>query len=106
MSDKEKPVNHITPESILNKMARDKEARNEHAAKFLERVEDYKTVVNRLFSTPDGLYFLNDLIDYCGINSFDKELNPAKLIEDRGKRKVFLEMIRPYLDKIILQQLG
>lgn len=97
--------NPVSPDS-LNRMMERKKKHDLNKARYLERLEEYKVVVNRLFSTPDGKYFLNDLIDYCGIHSFDQQLNPAKLVEDAGKRKVFLEMIRPHLDKTILMELN
>lgn len=67
--------------------------------------EELKVCMNRLFDTSDGKHFLNCMIGYCGINLFDKEINPAKLIEDKGKRQVWLEFIRPHLDKSILAEL-
>ena len=70
-----------------------------------EEIQDYSDAVNRLFSSPDGKYFLGKLIKYIGRNSFDKDINPAKMIEDRGKNMVYLELIRPYLDKTVLMEM-
>lgn len=103
--DKEGMHNPITPASILDKMAQDVVDRKKFEAIMEEDKEDYINAINRIFASEDGQYFLNKLIRYCGINSFDNELNPAKLIEVSGKRKVWLELIRPFLDKTILIEL-
>lgn len=97
--------NPITPESILDRMVRDREELDRIEAVLKEEEADYRAALNRLASSPDGQYFFNKMIRYCGINTFDKVLNPAKLVENEGKRKVFLELVRPYLNKEILNEL-
>lgn len=97
--------NPITAESVLDKMMREQMNRDQVKDILKEREADYKASLNRLASSPDGQLFFNTMIRYCGINTFDKVLNPAKLVEDAGKRKVFLELVRPYLEKEILNQL-
>lgn len=62
-----------------------------------EEIAEFKIVLNRLASSPDGQYFFRKLIRFAGIYSFDKDINPAKMMEDRGKRKSYLELVRPYL---------
>lgn len=69
-----------------------------------EEIEEYRKVVNALFSTPNGLYFLNKMKRACGVNSFDNKLNPAKLVEDNGRRSVWHELIRPHVDVSILRE--
>lgn len=103
--DEKKPLNNITPDSILDRIAKERLEKNQREFLLKEEVEEYTMVVNSLFASEHGKYFLNKLIRYCGINSFDNELNPAKLIEDAGKRKVYLEIIRPFLDVTILAEL-
>lgn len=95
----------ITPESVLDKMYRDQMERSKHEALLQEEVAEYKAAVNRLFSSPDGLFFLNKLLRYSGLTSFDKTLNPAKLVEDRGRQSIWFELLRPYLDKSIRSEL-
>lgn len=100
----DKPYNPMAHDSIDKLLA--SRARNQkRQAEMIEQVEEWKTVLNRLFSSPDGQYFLKGLIKYSKIHSFDNPTNPAKLVEDEGKRKVYLELIRPFLDKTILMEI-
>jgi hypothetical protein len=99
------PINHITPQSIMDRIAKDRIENENKKAILEEEIEDYKKVVNRLFSTPDGIYWLNKVLRYSGLTSFDKTLNPAKLVEDRGRQSIWFELIRPYLDKSIRSEL-
>tara|TARA_R110000782_G_scaffold250267_1_gene337517 strand:+ start:132 stop:446 length:315 start_codon:yes stop_codon:yes gene_type:complete len=101
--DKEKynPLGKDTIDKMLSKKAEEER----QILLLKEEIEDYRKAINRIFSTDDGKYFLNKMKVACGLNLFDKELNPAKLIEDRGRRGVWFDLIRPYLDKDILREL-
>lgn len=103
--DKNKPVNNITPDSILDRIARDRLEGQHREALLKEEIEEFKACVNRLFSSPDGQYFLNKYLRFAGLTSFDKVLNPAKLVEDRGRQSVWFELLRPYLKKQIRAKL-
>ncbi len=89
----------------IGKLLESKQNQEHQQALLAEEIEQYRLSLNRIFSSPDGKLFLKKIVKYCGINTFDTQLNPAKLIEDAGKRKVYLELIRPYLDKTILMEL-
>lgn len=89
----------------IDKMTQKRKEQKELELRIKEEEEEYRIVINRIFASDDGKYFLNKLKRSCGLNTFDKEINPAKLIEDRGRRAVWFELIRPYLDKSILMQL-
>ena len=89
----------------IDKMLAKKAAEEKQRLLIQAEEDDYINAINRLFSSPDGKFFLNKLKRSCGLNSFDKEINPAKLIEDRGRGLVWHELIRPYLDKSILAEL-
>ena len=103
--DDERPVNHITPQSIMDKIAEGHLNANNRDALLKEEIDEYKACINRLFSTPDGQFFLNKLLRFAGLTSFDKVLNPAKLVEDRGRQSVWFDLLRPYLDKSIRREL-
>ncbi len=106
MSDdnKDEPYNPLGQDT-LSKMLAQKAEREKTLLKKKEKTADYLAAINRLFSSPDGKYFLNEMKNTCGVNLFDNEINPAKLIEDAGRRKVWFELIRPYLDVQILREL-
>lgn len=94
--DEEERYNPFDKASI-NDLLKKRELAQEREAVIKEELEDYKKAVKRLFNSADGRYFLKNLVRYIGIHSFDTQINPAKLIEDRGKKRVYLELIRPFL---------
>lgn len=104
-SDETKPLNNITKPSILDEIARRQDEANHRKALLEEEVAEYTACINRLFSSPDGQFFLNKLLRFAGLTSFDKVLNPAKLVEDRGRQSVWFDLLRPYLDKSIRREL-
>lgn len=65
----------------------------------IERMEDYKTALNRVAATNEGKLLLKYMVRFAGLFSDPPQLNPAQLIEDRGRRAYYLKMIRPYLEK-------
>lgn len=89
----------------IEKMTEQRKKQKEDELRIKEEEEQFRVSMNRLFASEDGKLFLNKLKRVCALNSFDKEINPAKLIEDAGRRKVWFELVRPYLDKSILMQL-
>lgn len=93
------------PESVIDQFIQRKQSQENQAAILKEEIEEYKRVLNIVFSSPAGKEFGKYLLRYCGIFTFDKVLNPAKLVEDRGKRAVYLDLIRPYLEKTVKMEL-
>lgn len=65
----------------------------------IKHKEKWKQLVNRVASTPDGKFFLQMLVTHSEIFNLDQVLNPAKLVEDRGRKEFYLNHVRPYLDK-------
>ena len=104
MSEDNEKYNPLSKSSIDDLLKKRAEAEKE-VVLAQEEVQDYTDCINRLFSSDDGKFFLNKLKRACGLNLFDKEINPAKLIEDRGRRAVWFELVRPYLDKSLLREL-
>jgi hypothetical protein len=95
--------NNDAMDTISKLMAKkEREARRE--AVTAEEVEEYKRCLEIVFNSPAGLYFAVKLLKYCGIYTYDQNLNPAKMVEDAGKRRVYLELIRPYLSKETLMK--
>lgn len=87
------PFSNLSVEKMLEK----KKAKEHQRALLAEEIEEYKACLDRLFSSPDGKYFIKKLIRYVGLFSFDTKIDAGKLVEDAAKKKVYLELIRPYL---------
>jgi hypothetical protein len=93
-------------DSILKKIEEKKRQSEIAEQVVIERVDDYKVALNRIFSSPDGKYFAKYLLKYINLfnDNFDIS-NPAKLIEEKARRAVYLKMIRPYLDVEIRKEI-
>lgn len=97
--------NSITPASIIDKIT-DKVLEDKKRFAILEEeIQEFSLCLNRVASSPDGQFFLRKMIRYCGIHHDDDKIDPAKLIEDKGRRSVYLKLVRPYLDKSVLSEL-
>jgi len=105
MSNSDLTYNPFDTTSSIDKIGEAREKRERQQALLAEEVREYRLVLNRLFASPDGQFFLKKLIKYCGVNSFDNSINPTKDVKDAERRKVYLELIRPYLDKTILMEI-
>lgn len=99
------PYNPFDTTSSIEKITEARQAREKQKELLAEEVAEYRLVLNRLFASPDGQYFLKKLIKYCGVYSFDNSINPTKDVKDAERRKIYLELIRPYLDKTILMEI-
>ena len=105
MSNNDLPYNPFDTTNSIDKIAESRERRKHQEALLAEEVAEYRMVLNRLFASPDGQFFLKKLIKYCGVYSFDNRVNPTQDVKDAERRKVYLELIRPYLDKTILMEI-
>lgn len=92
------PLDALSSPSTIDDINKRREAALKQKAIYEEEIAEYKVVLNRLASSPDGLYFLRKLIRFAGIFSLDEKLDPAKMVEDRGKRAAYLQLVRPFLN--------
>lgn len=86
--------------STADKLNTARHERERKKAQVDEDIKEFKRVTKKLFSSPYGRYWLKRLITWSGVFDDDVELNPAKLIEDKGRKSVYLTFIRPYLDPV------
>lgn len=86
-------------------MKRDHDERDKRIAILEEEKKNWENCLERIAATGDGKYLFKLLIRYCGLHSFNTKIDPAKLVEDEAKRKVYLELFRPYLNKSTLAEL-
>ena len=64
--------------------------------------EEYKKACQAIFASDSGKFVLKHLIKYCGIYHFDNKAPDGNLAVEKGRRSVYLEAIRPFLDKTTL----
>lgn len=100
MSDEDiaqRPETPLSAQSITQKLLEDRETKQQQKEQVIENIEEWQKAANRLFTSDDGKLFAKYLIRFCQVFEVDNSANPAKLLEDNGKKKVYLNLIRPYL---------
>jgi len=95
----------INEHSIVDAMAKRESDRQKQQEIVIENIEEYKVALNRIFSMNEGKLLAKYLLRFCMVFNDDAQLNPAKLIEDKGKRAVWLKMVRPYLDRQLIMEI-
>ena len=84
-------------DDIVKKLSDREDNRKKQQEAIIERADEWKEVINRLLSTEDGKLLAKYLIKFCKVFTPDNSENQIQLVESNGKRKVYLELIRPYL---------
>jgi len=86
----------------LMKKAKEKEKQEELK---IEAAEEWKKLVNSIAASENGKTFLKFMVKASGVFNIDSQLNPAKLVEDRGRKEFYLKFIRPYLETSIRSEI-
>lgn len=94
----------VDSNSIVDALLQHHEKQKQQEEVVIERIEDYKLALDRIFDSSDGQLFAKYLLKYTGV-FHDKPLNPAQLLEDKGRRGVYLKLIRPYLSKDVISKI-
>lgn len=102
--NKENPIDRYS-RSTIDKIEDQHKKDAENRAKMLEKQEEYRKALNRMASTPDGQYVLKQLIEFCGVFAFDNSAPDGRLAVEKGRRQVYLQAVRPFLDKSIIQEI-
>ena len=83
---------------VYNRILEQRRVREEARSQVVEHEQEWAKAANRLFSTEDGQLFIKYLLRFSNIFTVDNSLAPATLIENNGKRAIYLKLIRPYLN--------
>lgn len=86
-------------EGMINDIIEKRKEAENLKNKIVQNEAEYKAAVQRLFSTEDGMYFYKYLYSFCAMDRYEAAGNTVKMIEDNGRRSVFIEAIAKYLDK-------
>ncbi len=87
--------------NIVDRIQERKEAKADFFAKNKEKEEEYKKALNGMAGSANGKYFLKVLIEYIDLFGFKGSLEPRDMFVDKGKKQVYLGMIRPYLEESV-----
>lgn len=95
----EDPLNpHTQHETTIDKINEGREKVKALKKAQEEEMRVRAIAINGVFNTPNGRKLWQHLKDYCGLFAVDEQLNPAKLVEDRGKRLVLLDGLRKHFE--------
>jgi len=95
----------INPESIIAKLVKERHQKEEATQRIIENEVEWQKAANSLFGSPNGKLFIKYLLRSIGLFAVDNTRDPAKLLEDKGKRQIYLQLIRPYLTPELLMEL-
>lgn len=68
-----------------------------------KKIENLKKACSEIFATPNGKFLLQFLLEFCGWNDQDMNINGEVLAYKKGKRDVWV-LLRNLLPKDILAQ--
>lgn len=86
-------------ESQVNELLERRASKQAEKEKIIENAEEYRVAVNKIFTTPEGEIFYKYLVKFCRVYGYEGMGNTVKMVEDNGRRAVFLEAVRPFLNK-------
>lgn len=91
--------------SIIDKLLDHQSERKKQEEQIIERMEEWKEAINRMFETNEGRMFAKYWLKSMGLFRMDSTLNPAQEIENRGMKAFYLRHVRPSLDRKIIMEI-
>lgn len=86
-----------TPTSALERLKEAQRKKESFEALMIENKELHKNCVQKIADTEEGRIFFQNLFHACGVRAITPCNNPQQMLEDNGKRRVYIEAIFPYL---------
>jgi len=93
------------PKSTAEKLQMQREKAKEFGDIAAEEVETYKKALNSMAASEHGKIVLKTLIKACGVFSPDRGGDVSALIRQSERRNVYLEVIRPFINPELRQEL-
>lgn len=97
----DKPRNSTT----VDKLQREREKQKAAEAIMIENMEEFAKALNDVAGSPSGKLFLRTLIKACGVFIPDLEKDGVTLVENKAKRNLYLQLVRPFLEPKLKQEL-
>jgi len=89
----------------VDKLLRQSQKKDEALEIAKEKKKEWSDMINRLFASPDGKFFGQQLVTLLGVFAAEPVTNPLQLVEGKTRRDVYLKLIRPYLDKTLRMEI-
>lgn len=93
------------PKSTVDKLKLHREQAKVLGDLASEQVDEYKRALNSMAASEHGALVLKILINGLGVFSPDRGTDVAALIRQSERRNVYLELIRPFLEPNLKQEL-
>lgn len=90
--------------STSDKLRAQKEEKRRREEITVEDVKKYKTALNAVIASPNGKYVFRALLRYMQFFEVPSE-NQLKMIEENGMKRLYLKMIRQFLEPTIKAEL-
>lgn len=71
----------------------------------IKEIEEWKTCVNAVASTPNGRMLLRSMLQYSGLMAPPEVNNPNRMVTNTIKGSFYLTWIRPYLQSDVRKEL-
>lgn len=91
--------------SMIDELLKRRKEHDEVLEAIKQHEEEYREAVNIVMNTQAGRIFHKYLKLICRADSYDVSGNGYKLIEDNGRRRVYFECIRPFMEKETIAKL-
>ena len=93
------------PKSTAEKLQQQREQAKVLGDIASSQVEEYKQALNSMAASEHGKLVLQTLISACGVFTPDRGADVAALIRQSERRNVYLEVIRPFLETELKQEI-
>ena len=95
----------ISAQSIVEKMVRQNQERDRQKEKIVENAEEWTKAINSLCASPNGKLLIKYMLRHNKLFIVDNTRDHVKMIENNGARKVYLELIRPFLTAEVISDI-
>ncbi len=91
--------------STIDKIAQAREGAADQQIITKEKEAEFKKALNQMMSSTEGKYVAKYLLRYLGVFAVAKTRDPVAKLEHEIRRQVYLEFLRPYLERDLRMEL-
>ena len=95
----------IGAKSVIEKLVTERQERERQEQIAIENEEEWKKAINTICSTAEGELMIKYMLRHNRLFKPGRSTNQVAMVEDSGKQRVYLELIRPYLKPEIIGKL-
>ncbi|MEE9356578.1 MAG: hypothetical protein V3U75_13390 [Methylococcaceae bacterium] len=92
----------ISARSIVDKLVKEQAKKDAQEESVIENMKEWENVINRISSSSDGQLLIKYLLRHNKLFIVDNVRDHVTMIENSGAKKVYLQLIRPFLTPEVL----